>query len=142
VLLIDGAFSQLGAHGPRDLAMTFCARIRHFDNRFADRTTLFVFVPIVEAWPIDVIGKCSRSSVLGEDQRMVVQFDMVVVNVCGTFVSRTIQTPLASCAGLDEHPFHKQGMIRREQKSRSYMVAEFTGLDPDREHSQQVHKPS
>ena len=58
--------------------MRLCARVWHFDDSFTLWVQFFVFLPIVEREAIDIVDESLRRCVVGQDQRMIFQFYMVV----------------------------------------------------------------
>ena len=52
--------------------------------------------PIVEVQPVDIVHKGLGRSVLGENQRMIVEFDMIIGEALRYVGSRTIDTPFTS----------------------------------------------
>ena len=72
------------------------ARVGHLLDRTAIRIKRLVLGPIVEAHAVDVVDEGLRRRVLGEDQLVAVELDVVVRECRGTWRSRTIETPLTS----------------------------------------------
>ena len=69
-----------------EVAANFCghlperlgARILHFGNGFSVRVERLVFVPIVERKPVDIVDERLGRHAFGQDQRMIIEFDVVI----------------------------------------------------------------
>ena len=75
------------------------------------RIERFVLGPVVEGEPIDVVDEGFRRRVLGEDQRVIVELDMIIgedLRHCGLAHDRNA---VDQRAGLDEGSSTRDGVI-------------------------------
>ena len=92
------------ADGARYLAMRLSARISHLGHAVTLGIERLMLFPIIEGETIHVVDEGLGRRALGQHQRVVRHFDMIVGKDFGTLRSRTIERPLTSAPACTSTP--------------------------------------
>jgi len=103
------------------------------------RIERLVLGPIVEIHPLDIVDEGFRRRVLGQDQRMIVQFDMVIGEDRRNPGLADDRDAIDQRPGVDQGVFDQYGVIGRNQKIAGRgRIAQRARLDADRQHAERV----
>ncbi len=123
----------------RNLAKSLGARIGEFDDGAPIGIKRFMLLPIVEIHAIHIVHESLGGRVLGQDQRVVVEFDVIIDEARRRCRFPDDGRAVDERTRMDQHPVDQQRMIRRKAEiAAGNIVAERARLHANRLHAQGI----